>query len=69
LITPRILLVAVIVHTADAQDNRLYAGVSGMWSMQGYFDNDPHSMLPTGSATALGVVGEFGIFLPPRIHE
>jgi hypothetical protein len=63
------LSVAIGVHDADAQDNRLYAGVSAMWSTQGYFDNDPHSQLPSGSATAPGVAGEFGIFLPPKVHE
>jgi hypothetical protein len=73
---PRIPIIGLVflvsccgVQPADAQDNRLYAGVSAMWSTQGYFDNDPHSKLPSGSATAPGVAGEFGTFLPPKVHE
>jgi hypothetical protein len=63
--------VAVDVHTADAQDNRLYAGVSGMWSTQGSMPlgSDPDMPTTGVGGTAFGVVGEFGICLPPREHE
>ena len=66
-----LLSVAVDVHTADAQDNRLYAGVSGMWSTQGSMPlgSDPDMPTTGVGGTAFGVVGEFGIFLPPREHE
>ena len=66
------LSVAIGVHDADAQDNRLYAGVSGMWSTQGSTIeiSDPDTPAPGVGGTALGVVGEFGIFLlPPRVHK
>ena len=69
------LSVAVCVQPADAQDNRLYAGVSGMLSTQGSTQGtgpgccDPEIPSPGVSGTAPGVVGEFGIFLPPRVHE
>jgi hypothetical protein len=66
------LSVAIGVHDAAAQDSRLYAGVSGMWSTQGSTIeiSDPDTPAPGVGGTALGVVGEFGIFLlPPRVHE
>jgi hypothetical protein len=67
------LSVAVCVQPADAQGNRLYAGVSGMVSTQGSTegvgsccDSAPS---PGVSGTAPGVAGEFGTVLPPRMHE
>ena len=66
------LSVAIGVHDAAAQDSRLYAGVSGMWSTQGSTIeiSDPDTPAPGVGGTALGVVGEFGIFLlPPRVHK
>jgi hypothetical protein len=42
-----IVSVAVDVHTADAQDNRLYAGVSGMWSTQGSMPLGSDPDMPT----------------------
>jgi hypothetical protein len=77
LITPRLaviglvfLLVAVTVHTADAQDNPLYAGVSGMWSMQGATTaSAPDIPSPGVGGMALGVAGEFGRFLKPKVND
>jgi hypothetical protein len=63
------LSVAIGVHDADAQDNRLYAGVSGMWSTQGVGPGGgPDIPRPGVGGTALGVAGEFGAFLP-RVRE
>jgi hypothetical protein len=77
--TPRIPIIGLVflvscygVQSADAQDNRLYAGVSGMVSTQGSANviADPDAPYPGVSGTAFGVAGEFGIFLlPPRVHE
>ena len=68
------LSVVVGVQTAAAQDSRLYAGVSGMVSTQGSTEGVGQGCCdsapsPGVSGTALGVAGEFGIFLPPRVHE
>jgi hypothetical protein len=67
------VLVAVGVHPADAQDSRLYAGVSSMWSTQAstYLPTDPDAGIPeTGvGGTAFGVVGEFGVFVKPRVDK
>jgi hypothetical protein len=76
--TPRIaiiglvfLSVAVGVHTAAAQDSRLYVGVSGMWSTQGStLDiSDPDTPAPGVGGTAFGVVGEFGVFVKPKVDK
>jgi len=76
--TPRIaivglvfLAVAVSVRSAAAQDNRHYAGVSGMWSTQGStpLAGDPDMPATGVSGTAFGVVGEFGVFLKPKVDQ
>jgi hypothetical protein len=76
--TPRIAIIGLLfvsvvvgVQRADAQDDRLYAGVSGMWSTQGSvpLGGDPDMPTTGVSGTAFGVVGEFGMFLPPKGHE
>jgi hypothetical protein len=66
-----LLSVAVGVQPADAQDNRLYAGVSGMWSTQGSMPlgGDPDMPTTGVSGTAFGVVGEFGVFLKPMVDK
>ena len=66
-----ILLSAMVtgVHSADAQDNRLYAGVSGMLSTQGSVVPGEGSSIPTSGVggTAMGISGEFGTFLKPAL--
>jgi hypothetical protein len=61
----------LLVFTADAQNNRLYAGVSGMWSTQGSMPlgGDPDMPTTSVSGTAFGVAGEFGAFLKPRVDQ
>jgi hypothetical protein len=66
------LAVAIGVHDADAQNNQLYAGVSGMWSTQGSMPlggGDPDMPTTSVSGTAFGVAGEFGAFLKPRVDQ
>ena len=77
-VTPRIAIIRFMlrsvglgVHTADAQDNPVYAGVSGMWSTQGsaYLGGDPDTPTTGVGGTAPGVVGEFGVFLKPMVDR
>jgi hypothetical protein len=62
-------VVVVGIHAADAQEDRLYAGVSGMLSTQGSVSPGEGSSVPTSGVggTALGVSGEFGTFLTPVV--
>jgi hypothetical protein len=67
-----LVLVGAGVHTADAQDGRLYAGVTGMWSTQQGSTTpiaDPDTPAPSVGGTAFGMVGEFGAFLKPRVDK
>jgi hypothetical protein len=64
----RLVFLSVLVtgvHAADAQDARLYAGVSGMWSTQDSVTPGEGSSIPTTGVggTAFGVSGEFGGFV------
>jgi hypothetical protein len=79
-IMPRIVIIEMLflsvvvgVHVAAAQDSRLYAGVSGMWSTQASMTLpvDPDAGIPeTGvGGTAFGVVGEFGTLLTPKVKK
>jgi hypothetical protein len=65
------LSVGVSVRTAAAQDDRLYAGVSGMWSTQGSIPlgGDPDMPTTGVSGSAFGVAGELGVLLPAKMHE
>jgi hypothetical protein len=76
--TPRLAIFGLVflpvvcgVHVAAAQDDRLYAGVSGMWSTQGSMPlgGDPDMPTTGVSGTAFGVAGEFGAFLKPRVDQ
>jgi hypothetical protein len=75
---PRIVIIGLVflvsccdVQPADAQDDRLYAGVSGMWSTQGSMPlgGDPDMPTTGVSGTAFGMAGEFGAFLKPRVDQ
>jgi hypothetical protein len=78
-ILPRIIIIGLVllvsccgVQPADAQDNRLYVGVSGMWSTQQGSTTpivDPDTPAPSVGGTAFGMVGEVGIFLKPMIDK
>ena len=65
------LSIVVSVHSAAAQDNRHYAGVSGMWSTQGStpLGGDPDMPTTGVSGTAFGVAGEVGAFLKPKVDQ
>ena len=56
-------------RSAVAQDDRLYAGVSGMLSTQTSTQPGQGSSVPTTGVggTALGISGEFGAFLTPSV--
>jgi hypothetical protein len=67
-----LIIIAVDGQRATAQDDRLYAGVSGVLSTQGSPPPGGDSQAPDlprngVGGTALGVSGEFGGFLMPRL--